>query len=420
MGTALNQLRVFLEEKDITLPRAIQENLEQINTLRDELGLHEAEYDDAEQQYSHQEVKFIEKLSMFVDDLLDDLPRPVPTSSSDVLESQVSGVAKLTSENLNDWTLLDPRAEDDYTIPVTRTPTTAYTSVAASNSSTLLAGSATSATSTQRQSAPVRDKVKAQDVSASGKRLRLSVHARTHVWLLSMISMSPLQKMHMPYQCPSAELYEASWWDGAGIDCDLVSFTGAQFYMDHSTALENNASDCSMISDLEDIYYTTISEQGLLPRKSSSRRSRSEGGRGPDNSTYPLAVPRRASKPTGDVTPKSRRSQTGSTDFETTRSPSHNRKPLDRHTSRNSVKSHNIVLRAPQIDLHGNQRQRRHTTGAGARALPGKESKGSRMLNRAAQSRHYSDTLLPPNGNPITPKKEESISVLTDPYTHIP
>ncbi|KAI5377075.1 hypothetical protein J4E82_004158 [Alternaria postmessia] len=159
MGSALSQLQRFLKKEGITLPQAIQEEFEQINTLRDQLGLREAEYDDAEQQYNDQEVKFIQRLSMFVNDLLDDLPRPLPTSSPDVLESQTSGAAELTSENLDDWTVLAARTEDDYANPVTQTPTTTYTSVAASNGSTLLTDSATSATSTQRQSAPAQDKV---------------------------------------------------------------------------------------------------------------------------------------------------------------------------------------------------------------------------------------------------------------------
>ena len=420
MGSALSQLQRFLKKEGITLPQAIQEEFEQINTLRDQLGLREAEYDDAEQQYNDQEVKFIQRLSMFVNDLLDDLPRPLPTSSPDVLESQTSGAAELTSENLDDWTVLAARTEDDYANPVTQTPTTTYTSVAASNGSTLLTDSATSATSTQRQSAPAQDKVNVQNASRFGKRSRLTVHPRIHVWQLDMISVSPLQKAHLPYQPPSTKLYETSWWEGAGQTCDLISFTGAQFYMDHSTALENSASGRSMVSELEDIHYSIVNEQKLLPRKPSSKRSISEGEWASDNSAYPQAVPRRASKPTGDVTPKLRRSQTGSTDFETTQSPSPNRKPLDRHTSRKSVNSHSIVCRSPQTDLHGDQRQRRHTTGVSVRAVPGMEPKGLRMLNCTTHSRHYLDPFLLSSRESITPRKGEFISVLRDLYTHIP
>ena len=420
MGSALSQLQRFLKKEGITLPQAIQEEFEQINTLRDQLGLREAEYDDAEQQYNDQEVKFIQRLSMFVNDLLDDLPRPLPTSSTDVLESQASGAAELTSENLDDWTVLAARTEDDYTNPVTQTSTTTCTSVAASNGSTLLTDSATSATSTQRQSAVAQDKVNVQNAPRSGKRSRLPVHPRIYVWQLGVISVSPLQKAHLPYQPPSTKLYETSWWEGAGQTCDLISFTGAQFYMDHSTALENSATDRSMISELEDIYYSIIDEQKLLPRKSSSKRSISEGERASDNSAYLQAVPRRASKPTGDVTPESRRSQTGSTDFETTQSPSPNRKPLDRHTSRKSVNSHSIVYRAPQTDLYGDQQQRRHTTGVSVRAVPGKEPKDLRMMNCTTHSRHYLDPFLLSSGESITPRKGEFISVLRDLYTHIP
>ncbi|CAN9452743.1 unnamed protein product [Alternaria alternata] len=114
MGSALSQLQRFLEEEGITLPRAIQKEFEQINRLRDQLGLREAEYDDAEQQYNDQEVKFVQRLSIFVDDLLDDLPRPLPTTSPEILESHASGAAELTSENLDDWTVLGRRTEDDY------------------------------------------------------------------------------------------------------------------------------------------------------------------------------------------------------------------------------------------------------------------------------------------------------------------
>jgi hypothetical protein len=420
MGSALSQLQRFLEEEGITLPRTIQKEFEQIDSLRDQLGLREAEYDDAEQQYNDQEVKFIQRLSMFVDDLLDDLPHPLPTTSPDILESQASGVAEFTSENLDDWTVLGRRIEDDYIDPVTQTPTTTYTSVAASNGSTLLAESAASATSTQRQSAPAQDKVKLQNASGFGKQSRLSADPRIHIWQLGMISVSPLQKAHLLYQPPSAELYEASRWEGTGTNCDLISFAGAQFYMDHSTALENNTSGCSMMSELEDIYYSLVNKQRIPLRTSSLASSVSEGEWASDNATYHQAVPRRASKPTGDVTPKPRRSQTGSTDFETTRSLSLHRKPLYRHTSGNSVKSYNVVNQSPQIELYGKQRQRRHTTGAGARAVPGKEPKGLGTLNSTAHSRHYSDSLLVPNGESITSKKDASISVLTDPYTHIP
>ena len=84
------------------------------------------------------------------------------------------------------------------------------------------------------------------------------------------------------------------------------------------------------------------------------------------------------------------------------------------------MKSYNVVNQSPQIELYGKQRQRRHTTGAGARAVPGKEPKGLGTLNSTAHSRHYSDSLLVPNGESITSKKDASISVLTDPYTHIP
>jgi hypothetical protein len=420
MGSALSQLQRFLEEEGITLPRAIQKEFEQINRLRDQLGLREAEYDDAEQQYNDQEVKFVQRLSIFVDDLLDDLPRPLPTTSPEILESHASGAAELTSENLDDWTVLGRRTEDDYVDPVTQTPTTTYTSVAASNGSTLLADSATSATSTQRQSAPAQDKVKLQNASGFRKRSRLSADPRIHVWQLGMISVSPLQKAYLSYQPPSAELYEASRWEGAGINCDLVSFAGAQFYMDHSTALENNTSGCSMMSELEDIYYSIVNKQRIPPRTSSLVSSALEGGWTSDNATYPQTVPRRASKPTGDVTPKPRRSQTGSTDFETTRSLSLNRKLLDRHTRGNPLKSHNIVYQSPQIELYGKQRQRRHTTGAGARAVSGKEPKSLGTLNSTSHSRHYSDPLLLPSGESITPEKDDSISVLTDPYTHIP
>ena len=69
-GYLIHQLRQFLHEKQIELPPEVQNAWDQVDVSRDKLGLLEAEYDEVEEKYHGQEIRYTTDEAKFVDNLL--------------------------------------------------------------------------------------------------------------------------------------------------------------------------------------------------------------------------------------------------------------------------------------------------------------------------------------------------------------
>jgi hypothetical protein len=70
-GHVLSLIYHFLHENNIDLPQFVEEQVEEASELRDQLGLLEADYDEAEMKFNTSEWKYTRKESRFVEGLLD-------------------------------------------------------------------------------------------------------------------------------------------------------------------------------------------------------------------------------------------------------------------------------------------------------------------------------------------------------------
>lgn len=82
-GLAINRLKQFLLVQGVALPEDIRENFDRIDTLRDKLGLREAEYEDAERAYDMQELAYNSRESELFDSMFSvDRMRPLVLDAS--------------------------------------------------------------------------------------------------------------------------------------------------------------------------------------------------------------------------------------------------------------------------------------------------------------------------------------------------
>ena len=357
-GYALNQLRGFLEEKGITLPRSIEESFEQVHTLRDQLGLQEADYDDAEQRYNEQELRFIQKLSHFFDNMSDDILRPLRIDHPEMISLPANNAANLTSPP-DSWVVLNLETGDTVIPEVTKPSTMANASTTASEISTLLALVAPSNTSGHSQTGLAPSKKGRHDLLEPDTRIGLIYQTNIHSWLLNVISTSSLQKAFLPIPPEANELYEASWWEGDEEHWYLTSSVGTQFYNDSSTVLEKESSGCTMGMELDKLLSNDSIRHTPLPPTPFST-----GNQDDVSPPYFPVAPSPVQKPQGDVSPQSPYTTPVTTDNEAIRSYSSRWRPSNKHVTRTSTMTSPaagcLVL---QTDIREDIRQRRHTTG---------------------------------------------------------
>ncbi|KAI2486121.1 hypothetical protein Ptr902_00254 [Pyrenophora tritici-repentis] len=72
-GSALLQLRRFLQEEGSALPDYIEKAIQEVDDIRDLLGSREADYEAAENGFDVQEIKYESREAKLIDNLLDDL-----------------------------------------------------------------------------------------------------------------------------------------------------------------------------------------------------------------------------------------------------------------------------------------------------------------------------------------------------------
>lgn len=70
-GSVLSMLRRLLHERNVDLPQVISEAIANASSLRDQLGLAEADYEEAEAKYNSLEWKYSRKEAVFTDAILD-------------------------------------------------------------------------------------------------------------------------------------------------------------------------------------------------------------------------------------------------------------------------------------------------------------------------------------------------------------
>jgi hypothetical protein len=207
-GSVINQLRTFLHTQAITLPRDIQQTFEQIDTLRDQLGTLEAEYNEAEQSYtlrdielSAQEMDFIEKLRAC------HLDRTIVSENAPARQNQSS--LEIAPAITDERRMISHRDSD--------------TSLVTSEM----------ALRVMVQSEPDSDAYEVDGLHSTD--IHLIAHKDSvNNWLIDTLFQTPLQKVYLGEEGKTGKLGQGSLLDEVPPDWEWVGTFGAQFQSEGS------------------------------------------------------------------------------------------------------------------------------------------------------------------------------------------
>jgi hypothetical protein len=208
-GSVFNLCRQYLHENNIQLPHSTEQEFNKVSSLRDKLGLLEAEYDEAEANYNTMEWNYSRKETRFVDDLLYSKFEPVgiPNRSRSMEDLETAELTRFAGERPIDWTgpgLHGTNLETRITNTVT-TPKETLDAIVALSESALI---------DPRPDNAIRSADK--DNSRSFPHTRSDWHEKIkHIddWLLGMLEDTPLQRAQLKAMYCLDYLDDESWWE---------------------------------------------------------------------------------------------------------------------------------------------------------------------------------------------------------------
>jgi hypothetical protein len=232
-GSVFNLFRHFLYEYGSELPDDIEDALKDASSLRDQLGLLEVEYDEAEANYNTLEWLYTRKESKFVEELID--KHKTPGHSVEVLQT-----AALTAF-ADDVSIMNPETDFDDAI-------NEATVQAVVLSEQALLEFDQAATSAGDGSRTHTDKHEGRNGLLDTQSAWINKLKRIEDWLQSILEGSPVQKTHLKALVDCEDLNDASWQHEAEQNWTLEYSRLPVFHTGDSTVSQNNASASQHVS----------------------------------------------------------------------------------------------------------------------------------------------------------------------------
>ncbi|CAO2654005.1 Nn.00g107380.m01.CDS01 [Neocucurbitaria sp. VM-36] len=239
-GSVFNLLRRYLHESNVNIPRDIEEAFNEASSLRDRLGILEAEYDEAEINYNRLEWNYTRKESHFVEALVDNNLVPNSTLERTTNDLKTPDSKQHSGELPSTWPGAPHLDGND--------PGTDLVLLAGPHNHNLTPPN--HAVSNLRRGASLRSN---HSIARSTRRFSENnpPHARSawlaklkriDDWLLEMISESPVQKAHLRALHYLDYLDDNIWWKQVEQNWSLDTVEAPIFHTGDSTVSHRVAS----------------------------------------------------------------------------------------------------------------------------------------------------------------------------------
>ncbi|KAF1832450.1 hypothetical protein BDW02DRAFT_581207 [Decorospora gaudefroyi] len=224
-GSAFSSIQKFLHERGFNLPDEIASAFSIATSLRDELGLIEADYDEAEDEYDTSEWEYTKKETDFVDTLADMEQTILPAPAGLRVQSEATqGLTHRSQGPSEDWdfSMSEHMPRSSPTCANVDAPDTAVKSPdvlpACGRDFTFKDRTATSLSDLGFSSSGVQ---KARPIYRSFSETDLeharldwpSHRGRLDIWLLDALWCSPLEKVRLRALLSERGLDDDSWWN---------------------------------------------------------------------------------------------------------------------------------------------------------------------------------------------------------------
>ena len=209
-GSAINQLRVFLHENGIELPWNIEKALNDVHDVRDRLGSLEAEYGEAEDKYNMQELQYTQKEMRFIDNLLNDENPPIPLPRSRTPPAGMGGLTSFAFGPPDQTNTSGPPIQPQPVDLSLGPPEQFFQTQLLSNHSSPTVHRATSIRS--HHSVAPSERLHSEESPSNNVPGWSETKERIDVWLLDMISSSPLQQAQLKAMDLTDTEDKTDWW----------------------------------------------------------------------------------------------------------------------------------------------------------------------------------------------------------------
>ena len=263
-GVAISQMRQFLLEHEIDLPPNVQEAWDQVHASRDQLGMLEAEYDEVEEKYHSQEIRYTEVEATFVDNLLNSGPPPSVMLRPDVSVTRVdpwTSFAIGSPEGWNAHSLADEAERADSTADHEQPQDQIQQPPAQS----VPIAERPFSSGTDQNLPRLTDQLIDQIYSSTPFR-SAETRARVDDWLFDILSNSCLQRAQLRALDPFNSLEQESWWQLVEQTWTLDSYAATQPHTGDSTFSQGIGSQPPSAADLVVLGPDSLDLKDPVPR----------------------------------------------------------------------------------------------------------------------------------------------------------
>ncbi|KAF1832448.1 hypothetical protein BDW02DRAFT_424962 [Decorospora gaudefroyi] len=315
-GAALSKLKLFLHEQSIVLPREIEDQLEEIDELRDRLGSQEADYDEAEQSYNLKEINYTQKEAQFVDfvdSFLDGNGQQSPMLREDTQPTGVDDLMRFPFGTSDDWTqnqTVDINEVSPSPPETSKTPEQNYQSTPHFEPEV---GHMLSVRGSRTGLAPHHGE---EDISERNQLKWFETKKRINEWLLDMVSHSAIQRTHLRSLDNLGSTENESWWQKVADHWHLISYAGTQFHTGDSTISDGEFSNQNFVSEPDMLGGRPIDAHAPRPNALFSAEQNLDALNDSENPPSIRSFDLQEAKSTCDVSPvQQKREATGTADF---------------------------------------------------------------------------------------------------------
>jgi hypothetical protein len=253
-GHVFNLLRQYLNEKHIDLPRNIEESISDASSLRDQLGLLEVEYEEAEVNYNALEWRYSRRETRFVEGLLNS--KLVPSDAIDRSRSadslEIAHLTKSMTRSFEDepmaWnhTLFIDEPDPRYNVDI---PTDLEKAGVVSKDTAIMRHQQTGFSRREsRRLAPMRSGHEAQIHSIHSQLDWLERARRIDAWLLEMVNNSSVYQESLRTIDDFGFSDKRTWWNQT--KWLLIQDYEPHFRTGDSTASEHATGRATCIFDI--------------------------------------------------------------------------------------------------------------------------------------------------------------------------